>query len=233
MSDRGLYKTGLIFALLTALSWALFVVGSFGLAQEGDGGVVEDYLARAESAASLMYTWGGIFGSLFVIPVFLAFFQGFRHETGSVLAVPVTFAIVGVAFLTLGFMVDTGSMIYQFGPAVAEAEAQEAERMVMAARLAQDSIEVTWAIGSFLAYGGSIVWMAILFLRSDRASRWMNWVGIVGGLAGFVWVVRFFPVSAPPSAAIILIMLNILLGMVWLVGLSRALARSSESVAVG
>jgi hypothetical protein len=227
MSNKGLYKTGLVFAVLTALSWILFVIGNFGSSSTA-GGIVEAYIARSESASLLMYTWGGIFGSLFVVPVFLAFFQGFRHEVGSVLAVPVAFAILGVVFLTMGFMVDTGSMIYYFGPAVAAAESADATLIVKAGQLAQDSIEVTWAIGSFLAYGGSIVWMAILLLRSERVSRWVNWVGILGGLAGFVWLVRFVPVPAPQSIGFILLFLNIIFSIVWLVGLSLVLTKSTE-----
>ena len=228
MSNKGLYQTGLVFTALTALGWILFVIGSMSFPQVEGAGVVEGYLARADSSANLLYTWGGVLGSLSVIPVFLAFFQGFRQETGSVLVVPVTFAVVGVAFLTMGFMVDTGSLIYYFGPAVAAAEGSDAELMVKAAQLAQDSIEVTWAIGSFLAYGGSVVWMAILLFRASRAPRWMNWAGIIGGLAGFVWLVRFIPVSAPQSAGIIILLLNIVLTMVWLVGLSIVLTRSGE-----
>lgn len=227
MSNKGLYKTGLVFAVLTALSWILFVLGSFG-SSGSTGGVVETYIARSEFASLLMYTWGGIFGSLFVVPVYLAFFQGFRHETGSVLAVPVTFAILGVVFLTMGFMVDTGSMIYYFGPAAAAAEGADAELIVKAGQLAQDSIEVTWAIGSFLAYGGSIVWIAILLFRSEQAPKWVNWVGILGGLAGFVWLVRFLPVPAPQSIGFILLFINIILSIVWLVVLSLVLTRSTE-----
>ncbi len=232
MSNKGLYQTGLVFAVLTAFGWILFVVGSMSFPQGEGAGALESYLALADSSAVLLYTWGGVLGSLSVIPVFLAFFQGFRRETGSVLAVPVTFALVGVAFLTMGFMVDTGSLIYYFGPAVAAAEGPDVELMVKSAQLAQDSIEVTWAIGSFLAYGGSIVWMAILLLRASRAPRWINWAGIIGGLAGFVWTVRFVPVPAPQSAGIILLLTNIVLVMVWLVGLSIVLARSGEEEAI-
>ena len=171
MSNSGLYRTGLVFAVLTALGWVLFLVGAVGQPPQGEIGVVEAYLAAANSAALVMYNWGGILGSLFAIPVFLAFYQGFRHDTGSVLAVPVTFAIVGVAFLALGFMVDSGSMVYQLGPAVSEAAGEEARQLTRAAQMAQDAIEVTWAIGSFLGYGGPIVWMAILLFRSTKAPR--------------------------------------------------------------
>jgi hypothetical protein len=112
MSNKGLYQTGLVFAVLTALGWILFVVGSMAFPQGEGTGALESYLARADSSAALMYTWGGILGSLLVIPVFLALFQGFRRETGSILAVPITFAMVGVAFIKNGFIVDKGYIIY-------------------------------------------------------------------------------------------------------------------------
>ena len=115
---------------------------------------------------------------------------------------------------------------------MAAAEGSDAELMMKAAQFAQDSIEVTWAIGSFLAYGGSIVWIAILLFRASRTPRWMNWAGIIGGLAGFIWIVRFIPVPAPQSVGIILLMMNIVLVMVWLVGLSIVLARSGDEESV-
>jgi len=104
--------------------------------------------------------------------------------------------------------------------------------MKKAAQLSQDNIEVTWVSGSFLAYEGSIVWIAILLFRASRMPRWMNWAGIIGGLAGFVWIVRFFPVPAPQSVGIIFLFINIVLVMVWLVGLSIALARSGDEGSV-
>jgi len=228
MSNRSLHLTGFVFSLLTAIGWILFIAGSMGSSQGDNAGLVANYLARADSTSILLYTWGGVLGSLSVIPVFLSFYQGFRQETGSVLIVPVTFGLIGVAFLTMGFMVDTGSMIYYFGPAVAASAGANAEAVAQAAQLAQDSIEVTWAIGSFLGYGGAVLWMALLFLKKSSSSQWLNWTGIIGGLAGFVWLLRFVPISAPQSIGFILLFLNIILTMVWLIGLSFKLARTGE-----
>lgn len=230
MSSKALYRTSLVFALLTALGWILFVAGSIGVSSGTGAGDVENYLAQADSPAMLMYTWGGILGSLMVVPVFLALFQGFRRQAGAVLVVPVTFGILGVVFLTLGFMVDTGSLVYYFSPAVAAAEGANADIIMQAAQLAQDSIEVTWAIGSVLAYGASVLWIAILLLRASRAPKWINWTGLIGGLAGFVWLLRFVPIPASQSLGMILLMTNILFSLVWLIGLSIFLARSGEEL---
>jgi len=228
MSNKGLYRTGFVFSLLTAFGWVLFIAGMLTASQGAGAGPVADYLARANSTSILLYTWGGVLGSLAVIPVFLSFYQGYRQETGSVLIVPLVFGLVGVAFLTMGFMVDTGSMIYYFGPVVSASVSANAEAVVQAAQLAQDSIEVTWSFGSFLGYGGAVLWMALLFLKNSSTPKWLNWVGIIGGLAGFVWLLRFVPISAPQSLGIILLFLNIILTMVWLIGLSVKLTRSGE-----
>ena|GEM_PF-6986020 len=48
-----------------------------------------------------------------------------------------------------------------------------------AAQLAQNSIEVTWCIGSFLAYGASVLSMAILLLRETSIE--------MGELGGHNW----------------------------------------------
>ena len=227
MSDKGLYKTGLVCAVLTALSWAAFVYGMIASPKDPIE-TLADFMAFAGSGGALAYLWGGIFGSLLVIPVFLAIYHGFRQEIGSLLVVPVSFGIVGAALLALGFMVDSGSSAYQYKLDLAASEGPNTEILIQAAQLAQNSIEMTWAMGSILAYGLAIVWMAVLLLRSDRVPGWLNWLGIVGGAAGFVWALRWIPIPAPQSAGIMLLMANIILGMVWLIGVARILTQPNE-----
>jgi hypothetical protein len=225
MSNKGLYQTGFVFAILTTLSWLVFVVGSI---TSGDGSSLEGWLALGNSTAGFLYNWGGTFGSLLAIPVFLALYTGFRQEIGVVLRIPVAFALVGSAYLAMGFMVDAGSGIYIFRPIVAEASGDEAIDLWRAARLAQDSIEVTWFIGSFMAYGAAVVWMAVLMLRSAKAPRWLNWVGIIAGLAGFIWLRLFIPIPMPQILFLVLILINVFVGMGWMVGLTFILARANE-----
>lgn len=226
MSHRGLYQTGLTFAILTTLGWVIFVLGLVGGSPVSGAGPVADYLADAESTSSLLYLWGGVLGSLAVVPVYAALAVGFWQDTGSVLLAPIALAIVGVVMLTLGFTVDVGSALYQHAPTIAGATQEDAVAMVLAAQMAQDSIEVTWAIGSFLAYGGPFVWLAVLFFRANRVPKWLNWIGVVGGLGGFVWISNFVPI--PPIGPLPLL-INIVMGMVWLVGVSLVLVRTPTS----
>ncbi len=189
MSNKSLYRPAVVFSIIAAMGWLLFILGSLSGQPGGDAGVVANDLARAGSTSILLYTWGGVVGSLAVIPVLLAFYQGFKRETDSVLLVPLVFSLVGVAFLTMGFIVDTGSMIYYYGPTVASYSGTNADLVVQAAQFAQDSIEVTWAIGSFLAYGGPILWMALLFMRMSSSPRWLH-------LGWDHWRLRWFCVAA-------------------------------------
>jgi hypothetical protein len=121
MSHKGLYQTGLIFAILTTLGWVIFIAGLVGGTPSSGAGPVADYLADAESRSSLLYLWGGVLGSLAVVPVYVAMTVGHWRDTGSVLFAPVALAIVGVVLLTLGFAVDVGSAVYYHAPTITDA----------------------------------------------------------------------------------------------------------------
>jgi len=223
VSNRGLYQAGLVFAMLTALAWALFVIGLVSAPSGQDAGPVAGYVADAASTGTILYLWGGVARWLCIVQVYLSICLGFARETGSVLLAPVGLALMGAAFLTLGFMVDTRSAVYTFAPVVAQADQLSAESTLVAAQFAQDSIEMTWSMGSFLAYGGPIVWIAILLFRSNRVPSWSNLAGVVAGLAGFVWILSWLPL---PPAGPIPLLVNIVLGMVWFVGLALVLVRT-------
>ena len=63
MDNAGLYKTGFVCALLTALSWVAFVCGMITSPKDPIDSMAS-YLAYAESTGAMAYLWGGIFGSL-------------------------------------------------------------------------------------------------------------------------------------------------------------------------
>lgn len=224
--DRGLYRTAFVCAVLVALSWAVFVYGML-VPPPGPFDTLEAYLQQPTTPAQLAYLWGGIFGSLLVIPVFLALYQGYRDEIGTVLSVPVVLGIVGAAMLMLGFMVDSGSSAYQFPITLEGVSGVDDATLLAAEALARDHIEMTWAIGSILSYGLAILWIAILLLRSPRVPRWLSWVGVVAGLAGFVWAIRYLPIPVGNAAAIPILIVNIVLGIVWIVGMAWLLQRDA------
>jgi hypothetical protein len=94
------------------------------------------------------------------------------------------------------------------------------------AQTAADAIEVAWDVGSFLAYGLGSLWTALLLLRVVGVPRWINVLGIVGGLAGFFWIYDFVPIALPLPG--VLGPVNILATIVWMIALAAVLARATE-----
>ena len=95
--------------------------------------------------------------------------------------------------------------------------------MKTAASLAVEVFEMPWNVGSFLLFGLGIGLIAYYALRTATGPKWLNWVGIIAGLSGIVWLRTYLPFLLPVS--VFLIVLNILTIIVWSIGLSAVLAR--------
>jgi hypothetical protein len=226
MSNRGLHRTGLVFAVLMSLGWIAYVAGSMSRPDTSDLGPAASILALVESGWPVTLSiWGGVLGSVFTIPAFLVYFVGFGRKT-PVLLIPVAFVVVGAIFVALAFMMDAGSLAYTYAPGLEGKSITDADQLAFVARIAVDAIEVTWDIGSFLAYGVGALWTAILLVRLAGVPKWVNIIGIIGGLAGLVWIADFLPFALPLAS--VWLPLNILAIMVWMIALSAVLARTSE-----
>jgi hypothetical protein len=226
MSNRGLYRTGLVFAVLMSLGWIAYVAGGMSRPDTSDLGPAASILALVESGWPVTLSiWGGVLGSLFTIPAFLVYFVGFGRKA-PVLLIPVAFVVVGAIFVALAFMMDAGSLAYTYAPGLEGKSITDADQLAFVARIAVDAIEVTWDIGSFLAYGVGALWTAILLVRLAGVPKWVNIIGIIGGLAGLVWIADFLPFALPLAS--VWLPLNILAIMVWMIALSAVLARTSE-----
>jgi hypothetical protein len=226
MSNKSLYRAGLVFAILMSVSWIAYVIGGMSQPDTSDLGPAASILAIVESGwPATLAIWGGVLGSLFTIPAFLVYFVGFGRRA-PVLLIPVAFVVVGAVFVALAFMMDAASLRYIYAPALAGKSAAEAGQFAFVARIAVDSIEVAWDVGSFLAYGFGSLWTAILLLRVAGVPKWINVVGIIGGLAGLAWMIDFVPFTLP--LADIWLPINILAVIVWMIALSAVLARTDE-----
>lgn len=229
MSNKSLYRTGLVFAILMSVSWIAYVVGGMSRPDTSGLGPAASILAMVEAGwPTTLATWGGVLGSLFTLPAFLVYWMGFGRRA-PVLLIPVVFVVVGAVFVALAFMMDAASLAYIYAPALAGKSAAEADQLAFVAKIAVDAIETTWDLGSFLAYGFGVLWTAILLLRVTGVPKWINIIGIIGGLAGFAWMVDFFPFTLPLAA--IWLPINILAVIVWMIALSAVLARTNEEAA--
>ena len=228
MSYKGLFQTGLVFAILMSISWILFVACLMNSPDTSGLDEAGQYLAfSTENGSAMLYLWGGLLGSLFTIPVYLVVYKGFGRVSPT-LIIPVVFGIVGAALLALSYMVDPGSQGYTFGPRIAEANTSEAANLVLMATYAQDSIEFTWDFSSFLAYGLALIWIPLLLLRSTNSSKFLNYIGIIGGLAGLVWLFDLLPFTPPSGFGFILVAVNILAVIVWMIGITVQLVKQPE-----
>ena len=68
--------------------------------------------------------------------------------------------------------------------------------------------------------------LAYYALRTGIGSRWVNIVGIIGGVSGIIWLRYFF--RALYAFELIGSLVNILAVTVWAIGLAVALARTDE-----
>jgi len=223
MSNKSLYKVGLAAAILSTIGWLAFIAAGNPDYSEINGFELFQ-MWQSDRSRWLLYGWGGIFGALFSIPYFLSFHYALKN-TGSVRSVATTAAIIGSVLAAFGFF-GTLTMIYAWVPAALEASPDALPIIEITARYSSALFEVPWWIGSFLAYGLGVGLFAYYAWRNDTGPKWLNGVGIIGGLSGIIWLRYFFPVLY--TWELLGSIVNILTIMIWSIGLSAAILRNES-----
>ena len=223
MSNKGLYKVGLAAAILSTIGWIAFIAAG-NPDYSGISGRELFQMWQGNRFGWLLYGWGGVFGALLSIPYFLAFHYALK-DTGAVRSVATTEAIIGSVLAAFGFFKPL-TMIYAWVPAALEASPDTLPIIEVTARYASDLFEVPWWIGSFLAYGLGVGLFAYYAWRNGIGPKWLNGVGLVGGLSGIIWLRYFFPILY--TWELLGSIVNILTIMIWSIGLSAALVRQKE-----
>ncbi|MCP5097558.1 MAG: hypothetical protein GY943_18585 [Chloroflexi bacterium] len=187
----------------------------------------QQYFQALQDARStrLLYGWGGVLGTLLTIPYILAFHYA-TEDAGSVRIVATTTAVIGSVLTAVGFMSTALSSAYFLLPMALESAPEALAMMKIAATFSTRVFEVMWWVGSFLAYGLGVGLMSIHAWHSTSAPKWINGVGIVGGLSGIIWLRHFIPFLLPLTTPLSLV--NILTVSIWAIGLSVALARQES-----
>jgi len=148
---------------------------------EEDPGEIEAYLQNVHN--NTLYAggyWVFVPGFLFLIPIFLGFYQAFR-EGGGVLWVAVAASLVGVTLLLTSQVISLG-IVRQLASGYAEAGSSSRPALeVMAKALLETTV---WAdsIGLFLSLGIGVVLVSIGVLRTNVIGHWLGWVGVVIGV---------------------------------------------------
>ena len=224
MTNIGIYRTGLIAAIVSTLGWLAFIAA--GNPDYSDLSGREFFQAWQDQRFGwLLYGWGGVFGALLSIPYFQAFQHALRDKVPAS-SVTATIAIIGCVLTAFGFFAAL-VMVYAWVPAALEASPEALPTIEITTQYASDLFEVPWWIGSFMAYCLGVGLLAYHALRTGTGPKWINVVGILGGLAGIIWLRYFFP--ALYAWELIGSLINILAVTVWAIGLSAAVLRAESS----
>lgn len=224
MSMKGLYRIGLLCAVLSTAGWLLYVYGSTNASSFGFTDSPTDFIARIDHEQvrfyDLLYGWGGVLGALATIPYIIAFFYA-THDVGATRIIPVVLVIVGAVLTALAFFGGALNGHYIFAPALRELNGAEQLAYATAVSAVLNSVEAVWFFASFLAYGLGMAWFALLALRSPVIPKWLSWLGVVGGVAGISWLFLFVPIPF----VVIWRILNILTLIVWSIGMGFVTVR--------
>ncbi len=168
----------IVFVVIFIFSFILYSAAGV----EEDPGEIEAYLQNVHN--NTLYAngyWVFVPGFLFLIPIFLGFYQALR-EGGGILWVAVAVSLVGVTLLLTSQIISLG-IVRQLASGYAEAGISDRPALeVMAKTLLETTV---WAdsIGLFLSLGIGVVLVSIGVLRTNVIGHWLGWVGVViGGL---------------------------------------------------
>jgi hypothetical protein len=219
-----LNKIGLYSAILSAICWVIYILGGTG--NPGLRTIEEPQLffqAIQDSRATiLLYGWGGVLGTLFAVPYILAIYSSIKKKT-SVGIVVMGISLIGIVLALIGFMKPL-TLVYLIAPLGMNAGVGILKTMQIAVLIMGEAVEVSWFIGSFLVFGLGIGMLALYALKYSIGSKLINYIGIIGGLSGVVWLAIFFPFLE--NAGVLLRITNITSILVWSIGLMISLVRS-------
>jgi hypothetical protein len=168
----------IVFVVIFVVSFILYSAAGV----EEDPEKIEAYLQNVHN--NTLYAggyWVFVPGFLFLIPIFLGFYQAFR-EGGGILWVALAASLVGLTLLLASQVISLG-LVRQLASGYAEAGVSDKPALeVMAKTLLETTV---WAdsIGLFLSLGIGVVLVSIGALRTNVIGHWLGWAGVViGGL---------------------------------------------------
>jgi len=223
MSRNSIYRVGLVAAIVSTVSWFLFVYGQMSLPALSEIEDPLEFFQEAQDARSvfLLYGWGGLVATLLCIPYIMAFYQAIKDKASLVSLATVT-SLIGIVLASLGFMKPL-TLIHAYAPKALEANVETLPMLKVAAATTVELFELPWNLGSFLVFGLGFALIAFYAWRTGTGPKWLNGVGLFAGLTGIVWLTPYF--SFPEGLAVMLRVLNILGIMIWSIGLSIVLDR--------
>lgn len=225
-SEKPLYAIALASAVVSTVFWLIFIAtsGSAPLPPFSDAEARYAAIVSSERVV-LSYGWSGTLGAFLTIPYLLAIVYSLRDRGPHMWLVFVA-GTIGAFLTAAAFMGVSLSAVY-FAVASVDPAGPELQANLAAFQIASDMFEAGWFIGSFLCYGLAIAWASWEALREACGPKWLNWLGLIGGFAGVVWLRPFIRVLLPLE--LIGSVANVVLLSIWAVGLTWVLWRSSAT----
>lgn len=225
MSNKILYRIGLIGATLATVSWAVFVYAQMSLpATSGIDDPQQFFLTIQEARTQfLLYGWSGVLGILFGLPYLFAFSKAIV-EKEPMIQLSLYFVLIGSTLAVFGFFKPL-TLVYEYVPMAMVTNPEMLPFLKTAVTASSEVMELPWNLGSLLLFGLGTGLFALHAWRVNVGPKWVNASGIIGGLAGIIWLQAYIPLLVP--VATILIALNILAITIWAIGLSVSLVRQA------
>ncbi|MCA9965024.1 MAG: hypothetical protein KC423_12295 [Anaerolineales bacterium] len=223
MSNKTLYQIGLIGAILATVSWVVFVYAQMSTpATSGMDDSQQFFLTIQEARTQfLLYGWSGVFGILFGLPYLFTFYKAIVGKE-PMIQLSLYFVLIGSVLAVFGFFKPL-TLVYEYVPMAMAVDAKMLPFLKTAVTASSEVMELPWNLGSLLLFGLGTGLFALHAWRANVGPKWVNASGIIGGLAGIIWLQAYIPFLVP--VATILIALNILAITVWAIGLSISLVR--------
>ncbi|MCO5188764.1 MAG: hypothetical protein M9928_23670 [Anaerolineae bacterium] len=225
MSNNNIYRVGLIAAILATVSWFVYVFAQMSTPAPSGIENPQQFFQTVQEARTvfLFYGWSGVWGILLGIPYLFAFYMAIV-ERAPMVQLALLFVLIGSSLAIFGFFKPL-TLVYEYLPMATTTDPELLPFLKTAADAAGEVMELPWNLGSLLLFGLGSGLFAFYAWRASIGPKWANACGLIGGLAGIVWLQAYVPFLVP--MATILIATNILAISIWAIGLSVSLVRVS------
>lgn len=223
MSNKTLYRVGLIGAILATVNWFVFVFAQTSTPALSGIDDPQQFFLTIQDARTiyLLYGWSGVLGILLGLPYLFAFYKVIVERV-PMIQLSLLFVIIGSGLAVFGFFKPL-TLVYEYVPLALAADPEMLPFLKTAVTASIEVMELPWNLGSLLLFGLGSGLFAFHAWRADVGPKWVNAFGLIGGLSGIVWVQAYVPFLVP--VATILIATNILAITIWAIGLSMSLVR--------
>jgi len=155
MSKQNLHKLALVTAILSAVSWVVFILGGMSKPTLSEISDPLKFFQTIQDTKSvwIMYGWGGIFGTLLSIPYIIAFYDAMK-ETAPAVLLSMVITMFGAALTTFGFFSPLTTVYFYLPPGLVASP----ESLPIFKAVAEIAVKWLNVIGMFAGLTG-IVWL--------------------------------------------------------------------------